>query len=380
MLLLSSIAFTLFLLGSCTNRGGASLKRHDLFSIPLGTLSGELDWFYRDGFRMAGTADIQTLDGLVYISGGNAGKLMVFNSYGDLLTFVHDPVRNSAPSTNEDGESTRSVKSWPFRSLRTIAAFDGGFMVDDGVEKVRQMEDRESGIVYDRVVLRFNRNGDYLGHLGRDGFGGAPFPYIESIDVRKNGGTVVTSRIRNAWLSFWFDAEGRPLATVRIQENQLPDIRPGSNVAVYSVHPDPEALALHVRADIYPPDSSGSRPDARLYTLDMASLEYSEPISISYTEGNPSKDAPSIPPEYLGATNNGNHVFIAPEGADLYRLTVMDSDGRVIQNKRLIVDSDFVVYRKFRLQNSGLLTGLFLGSSEATVSWWRLDKLLGNEH
>ncbi len=378
LLLVFGMAMGIFFLGSCTNRGGSSLKRNDLFSIPLGTLPGELDWFYRDGFRMAGTADIQTLDGLVYISGGDAGKLMVFNSYGDLLTFVHDPAKNSAPSETEEGESTRSVRSWPFRNPRTIAAFDG-FMVDDGVEKERRVEDSETGIVYDRVVLRFNRNGDYLGHLGRDGFGGATFPYIDSIEVRKNGATVVTCRIPDAWLSYWFDKEGRLLATVRIAGNQLPGIEAGSQVAVYSVHPDPVEWALHVRADVYPPGNSGERPMAWLYTLDITSLEYSEPVSVSYTEGNPSKDAPSIPPEYLGTTISGNHVFIAPEGADLYRLTVMDREGRVIQNKRLTVDSDYVVYRKFRLQNNGLLTGFFFGSSQASVSWWRLDKLLGNE-
>ncbi len=85
------------LLVSCTGSREAGLKRHDLFTIPIGTLPGELDWFYRDGFRMAGTADIQTRDGLVYISGGEEGKIMVFNSYGDLLTLVYNPSKIRLP-------------------------------------------------------------------------------------------------------------------------------------------------------------------------------------------------------------------------------------------------------------------------------------------
>ncbi|MCK5736152.1 MAG: hypothetical protein KAH21_06710, partial [Spirochaetaceae bacterium] len=156
-LLISLTAF--FNFSSCGRGGGSGLKRHDLFTISLGTLPDELDWFYRDGYRMAGEADLQIRDGLVYISGGGAGKVMVFNSYGDLLTYVYDPVRNPSPALNEDGETNSTVTRWPFRTPGAIAAYDGGFLVDDGVEQERQVKDSESEAIYDRVVLRFNQEG-----------------------------------------------------------------------------------------------------------------------------------------------------------------------------------------------------------------------------
>ncbi len=367
------------ILSSCGNSGGSGLKRYDLFKIPLGTLPGELDWFYRDGFRMAGTADIQTRDGLVFLSGGGAGKVMVFNSYGDLLTYVYDPGRNPAPAADENGETNSSVSSWSFRTPKNIAAFDGGFLVEDGVEQERRVADSEFNAYYDRVVLRFDQDGNYLGHLGREGFGGSPFPYISSIDVREDGGIVVTSRVPGAWMSYWYNRDGHPVTTIRIREDQLPGKEDGSNVAVYAVRPDPVEWSLHVRLDVYPDATNGDRPDPRLYTLDLSTLEYSEPIVLTYNEGNIQKGVPSIPPEYLGTTVDGSHMMISPEGPDLYRLTLVDGQGRIIQNRRLKVDGDATVYRRFKLQNNGLLTGIFFGSEEASVAWWRVDKIIGNE-
>ena len=373
------LLFGALLLASCGLRSGSGLKRHDLFTIPLGTLPGELDWFYRNGFRMAGTADIQTRDGLVYLSGGGSGKVMVFNSYGDLLTFVYNPEKNPAPALSESGEGSISISSWPFRDLGYIEAFEGGFLVEDGVEPQRRVEDSELGGLYDRVVLRFDRDGSYLGHLGREGLGGSPFPYISSLDVREDGGIVVTCRIPGAWMSYWFDADGHPVTTIRIQEDQLPGLEEGGIVAVYSVIPDPVKWSLHIRVDVYPDTQHGEKPDPRLYTLDLTTLEYADPIVLTYNSPNPDTGIPAVPPEYIGTTVDGSHMMISPEGADIYRLILLDAQGRIIQNRRLRVDAASAVYRRFRLQNDGLLTGVFFGQEEATVSWWRVDKTIGNE-
>ena len=363
---------------SCGAGRGSGLKRYDLFTIPLGTLPGELDWFYRDGFRMAGTADIQSRDGLIHISGGETGKVMVFNSYGDLLALVYDPSRNPAPAEAEEGESVASVSSWTLRDPRTIAAFDGGFLVDDGVGRDRRVIDEGMGVVYDRVVLRFDQYGKYLGHLGREGLGGSPFPYVSSLDVREDGGMVVTCRTPDAWMSYWYDKSGRSITTVMIRENQLPGREDGGRAAVYAIRPDPVERSLHIRLDVYP-EEGGGRPEARLYTLDLTTLEYGEPLVLAYAEGRPDEGIPAVPPEYLGTTIGGLHMLIAPDGTDSYRMVLIDGEGRTVQSRRLRIDPTANVYRRFRLQNDGLLTGIFFGPVEAFVCWWRVDKLVGGE-
>ncbi len=367
-------------LSSCSFReGGTGLKRHDLFTISLGTLPDELDWFYRDGFRMAGTAEIQEKDGLIYISGGDTGKVMVFNSYGDLVTYVYDPVRNPAPASGEEGAGIGSVSSWPFRDTGHITAFGGGFLVEDGVEKERRIEDGEFGAIYERVVLRFDKNGAYKGHLGREGLGGSPFPCIESLDVREDEGIVVTCRMPNAWMSYWFDKNGHPLSTVRIQDDQLPGLKPDTSAVVYAVKPDPVEWALHIRMDLYPAENAGAEPEACLYTLNLDTLKYSGPIQLPYVHPAEESGFPAVPPEYLGTTVGGTHVLLTNEASDLYSLVLVDSRGRIIQNRRIKVDGEAAVYRCFSIQNNGLLTGLFIGPEKASLAWWRVDKLLRND-
>jgi len=367
----------LFLHVSCGWNRGLSLKRHDLFEIPLGTLPGQLDLFYRTGFRLAGTADIKTRDGLVFVSGGETGKLMIFNSYGDLLTYIYNKERNPALASSESGEGNRSISRWPFRNMRSIASYDSGILVDDGVEPERRIADADFGTFYDRVVLRFSHNGSYLGHLGQEGFGGSPFPYISTIDVREDGGIVVSCRIPDMWLSYWYSKEGHPIATIRIREDQLPVLREGVNVAVYSIRPDPVEWTLHIRLDVYPDD--GDRPDPRLYTLSLSDLQYSEPIILPYSIASTEKGTPAVPPDYLGTAVDGTHVMLAPEGSETYRLTLIDATGRIIQNRRIRIGADTAVYRRFYVQNDGLLTGIFVGSDGATVSWWRVDRLIGDK-
>ena len=366
------------LLVGCRGERRSGLERRDLFTIPLGTLPGELDWFYRDGFRMAGTAEIQTRDGLVFLSGGDAGKVMVFNSYGDLITCVYDPARNPAPAVPEEGRSPGSFTEWSFRSPGAVAAFKDGILVEDGVENDRRVPNPDTGLLHDRVVLRFDKNGKFLGHLGREGFGGSPFPNIESLNVREDGGIVVTSHVDDTWMSYWFDSSGAASASVQIHTDQLPGREDGEAV-LYDMRPDPVDWRLHLRVDIYPDGESADRPDPRLYSLDLTTLLYSDPIILTYAGGDPENGVPAIPPKYLGTMVDGSHLMIAPEGPESFRMMVVDEQGRITHNRRLQVNPDTVIYRRFGLQNNGLLTGIFFGPSRAGVVWWRVDKLISDK-
>ena len=365
------------LLGGCWGKRASGLKHRDLFTIPLGTLPGELDWFYREGFRMAGTAEIQTRDGLVYLSGGDAGKVMVFNSYGDLITYVYDPARNPGPALPDSGESSGSAVEWPFRSPGAIAAVENGILVEDGVENDRRVPNPDTGLLHDRVVLRFDKNGGFLGHLGREGFGGSPFPNITALNVREDGGIVVTSHVDDAWMSYWFDSSGVSTVTVRISADQLPGREDGEAV-LYDVRPDPVDWKLHLRVDVYPEDEGTDRPEPRLYSLDLTTLLYSPPVILTYAGGDTENGVPAVPPKYLGTTVDGTHLMIAPEGPESFRLILVDHQGRITHNRRLEVSPDTVIYRRFGLQNNGLLSGIFFGPREASVVWWRVDRLISN--
>ena len=370
---LASLALITFL-ASCTAVSKLELERHDLFTIPLGTLPGELDWFYRGG--AVDMVDIQTRDGLIYISSSRRGKVMVFNSYGDLLTVVYDPSRNAVPS--EGGVLNSSVSSWSFRSPQIITAFNGGFLVGDRVRLREDLADNEQSTVFNQVLLRFDREGNYLGHLGREGLGGSPFPDIFAIDIRHNGEIVVTchSVISGTWFSYWYTKDGYPITTIQIKKNQLPGVIDDKDVSIQAVRPDPKKWFLYVKADFYDKMEPGKELEARLYPLDLSTLEYTESISLPYDEELTDMGYPLGPPEYLGTTLNGSHAMLYPDGVNTYRISMIDAQGRVTHNRQLEIDDDSKIYRRFKIQNNGLLTGIFFGNSRAMISWWRLDEIL----
>lgn len=363
---------------SCGRDVDGRIRRHDLFVLSPGTLAGELDWFYRDGFRIAANVDIYTRDGLVYLSGGEAGKVLVLNSYGDLLTLIYDPERNPEPARPDDDEGGRSIRSWPLRNTGAIVAGSSHILVEDLVTADRRILDDDIGALCDRVILRFDRDGNYVDYLGREGVGGLPFPFIESLDVREDGGIVVTGRTVDGWLSWWFDADGHPTATVKIDLDKLPTLGDSDRSSVYMVKPDPRRWFLYLRIDHYPPEGSEETLQARLYPFDLTTRRYGTALSLPLDAGSGGNDPP-IPPDYIGTSVDGTHFLLAPERTDTYRLIVMDSDGRIVHRRRLMVDDNADVYRLFRLQPDGLLAGIFLGGDEATVSWWRSDRLTGNE-
>lgn len=365
------------LLDSCAVASNSELERHDLFAIPLGTLPEELDWFYPGG-GAASIGDVQTRDGLIYISNSRRGKVMVFNSYGDLLTIVYDPLRNPIPPRGKGGEFNSSFSSWPFRSPRIIAALNGGFLVGDRVESEPQEGYEEESAIFNKVVLRFDREGSYLGHLGREGPQGSPFPNIFAIDVRHDGGIVVICHPFDSktWFSYWYTEDGFPITTVQIREDRLPDIEGGRGARVQAVRSDPRKWLLHLRVDVYDKAEPGRGLEPRLYTLNLSTLDYDEPIRLPYDEDITSMGYPSSPPEYLGTTLDGSHAMLYREGPDTYRISMLDAQGSAAHNRRLEVGGGARIYRSFKIQNDGLLAGLFFGDSEAAVSWWRLDEIL----
>jgi len=369
--------FLIGLLASCTaaDRG---LERDDLFTIPIGTLPGELDWFYQGS--ESGVVDIQTRNGLIYISNSRRGKIMVFNSYGDLLTIVYDPSKNSILSSSEDGNLTSSISSWQFRFPHIISASNEGFLVVDRIESEFRnglREDRQS-TMFNRVILRFDKDGNYLGHLGREGLGGSPFPDILAIDTRHDNTIVVTCYqfLSGTWISYWYTEDGYPITTIQIKENQLPGIADGNDISVQIVRPDPREWLLHLKADIYSRMDPGKKLESRLYTLDLSTFEYTESISLLHDEEFTDMGYPLGSPEYLGTTLNGSHAMLYTEGPNTYRIHIINAQGRIVYNRQLEIGSDSKIYRRFKMQNDGLLVGIFFGSSKATVSWWRFDEIL----
>ena len=119
--------------------------------------------------------------------------------------------------------------------------------------------------------------------------------------------------------NIWYNKEGNLITTLVMQESQLPDFVP--ETTVYSIRPDPVDLVVYIRADRYIQVGNSYQPEALLYTLDMNTLKYSEPLELRFSDGDDESGFPPVPPEHLGVTPAGQHVLLSPEGSEKYRLS-----------------------------------------------------------
>ncbi len=82
----------------CARTGIEHLVGEELFSLSLGRLEDQIDLFQPEGMTMDRTNRIAMRDGLFYVANGNAGKIMIFTSYGDLIFLLYNPKTNPRPS------------------------------------------------------------------------------------------------------------------------------------------------------------------------------------------------------------------------------------------------------------------------------------------
>jgi hypothetical protein len=393
----------LLLLAGCQRKGIDELVASELFTITLGRMENQIDLFRFESTNPARKNAVYMRDGWFYVANGNAGKIMVFSSYGDLLFLLYNPQSNPVPTLlgpvdpNASEEvSTRGAVAYPFTDIGEIAvASDKTLYVEDAVAEAKQVKDPARGIVLARVVLRFDRKGKPLGYIGQEGVGGTPFPYVSALHVTSNDQLVVVCRLPDySWEIFWYSREGTPLFQVQIDKTHLP-VSPTKDATpvLIDVFPDQHGPLLYLIVDTYAAstDSSSASSNAdtvvsRAYKLDMRSGKYSSTY-VEFPQNPPRKEKaglrtstiPSPPADCLGVTANGNFSLLAYTDTNLYTLQVLDPTGKVKARRRMVIEDSELTFRDVHLSSTGIIYGLLADKTKAHISWWRADMLLKGE-
>jgi hypothetical protein len=342
-------------------------------------------------------------DGWFYVANGNAGKIMVFSSYGDLLFVLYNPATNPVPAglgpsgaatmpaaaPAASPESTRGAVTWAFTDIGDIAvASDRTLYVDDEIAEAKAVNDAARGMVLSRIVLRFDRRGASLGYIGQEGIGGTPFPYIANLFVTGRDELVVVCRLPDSsWEVFWYSREGVLLYKAEIDSSHLPELAtPTSSPILVGIFPDAQKPVLHLAVDTYSSTGGSAAADApnelsaRVYRLDLRSRRYDS----SWVEfpANPPRrervqlkttEVPAPPSDLLGLSASGNYYLLSYTDTNLYTLQIVDPAGRLRAARRVVIEDSELTFRDVHLSSTGLLYGLFADRTRAHVSWWRSD-------
>jgi len=397
-----SVGIISLLLVGCQKKGIEELVSSELFSLTFGKLEDQIDLFQFEKAKIVRKNTVCMRDGWFYVANGNAGKIMVFSSYGDLIFLLYNQKTNPAPTVlgpvdqNASGDvSTRGSVAYPFTDIGEIAvASDKTLYVEDAIAEAKEVKDTGRGVLLSRVILRFDRKGKPLGYIGQEGVGGTPFPYVSALHVAAGDQLVVVCRLPETWEVFWYSREGVLLHQVELDNSNLP-VQPvkGVTPVLVNILPDLQSPILYLA--IYSYKVSGDPGAAetpaqdsvvgRVYRLDLRTGQFGS--FVEFPQNPPRKEKsglktteiPSPPSELVGVSASGYFYLLAYTDTNLYTLTILDPGGKVRAQRRMVIEDSELIYRDMHLSATGIVYGLLADRTRARISWWRSDMLLNRD-
>jgi hypothetical protein len=397
-------------LSSCAAREKPSVavKREQLFSLGYGPAEDQLDLFQIDGSQATLKTCLTMREGFFYISNGAGAKVVRYSSFGAPLSMIYNTEKNPEPiilkavaaktassgqgSTQESAGLGRNALPYPFRAVGEIAVDSNqAVYVEDRLPSERRVQDKDSGAILDHVVLKFDKNGQFIDYLGQEGIGGTPFPYINGLYTVASDDCVVVSMLQTGWLVHWFDKSGVLVSVLKLQRDELPRPEKGEGLiaSLDKILPDLSGRDLLIKVDYYkeamdPATKTSAGVEfasSWTYRMDLRDGKYVDRWQIHAIEKTAkSPEGQTVKysrvPALLGAAGRSFFFIYADDDGKTY-ISTFDRTTRASAKYSIDIAADELYYNAFYLTKDGVLCALLGTKYEAKVVWWRFDKLLG---
>jgi len=365
----------------------------DLFTLEIGPLEDQINLFNLTNGSSSNRTSLAMRDGLFYITDTSGGKIVRYNSYGDLLFVIYNEETNPPPITlhrgiDEEGMATRWSITYPLREPGVLTVDSRKHIYTaDKVGEDRSLNDAEDKSLLDNIVLHFDDAGRFVNFLGQEGIGGKPFPQIMGIYASRDDEIAVVCLLSSGWNIYWFNSEGTLLFLVPLRRDSIP-LPPNAEVTasmdMVAAAPDDRKLFFKVNYYKTITDENANSmivPDTSLvWIMDVETGTYEQSIGVPFFEytvtENNKKVTQKLPYAMLGVIKDSRVFMYFPVdgGYSLLVLTAGSSEQRLgfIQ-----VKNDELEYNTFNLSAEGILSGLLSTEWDARLVWWRTDRLLG---
>jgi len=257
--------------------------------------------------------------------------------------------------------------------------------VEDAVVEDRQVRDKELKVLLDRVILRFDRHGALLDFIGQEGVGGTPFPYVHGLYITDLDDLVVICRTPQYWHVYWYSPEGVLLYQVDIDQEHLP-LHEGEPVSTLGrIVPDRSDPLLYLMIYAYRPSTAEEQTDSystRIYTLSLQSGHYEGFIEVPQNGvrvekiGTQAVEVPAPSFELLGVNSKGAFFLLRREEANLFQLLILDGEGKEVARRSIVMEDSELFYKEVQLSAGGIIYALLGEEYQASIVWWRSDRLL----
>ena len=380
---------------ACSDNQTGSVHREDLFSLEIGHMEDQIALYHLEGNRGIRRTGFTMRDGLFYIADGNSGKIVRYNSYGDLLFMVYNEETNPTPfslKTNiaEDEQATRWAYTYPFEAPGWIAVDSRKHIfVEDRLPPEAHRTDPDSKAVLDGMILHFDQDGRYIEYLGREGIGGTAFPRIIGLFTSVRDELAVICRLPDSWNIFWYNSSGMLLYLVKLNTGAIPVPPDWPNVlsSVDSITVAPDSRNVFIKVD-YSRDTFDQSTNTRtgseavnsvIWTLNVEDGTYTNSLDIPLFELPESNRSSSIKVFYsmLGAMRDGKILLYFPVDTG-YAILFADTYSKQQRRGSINISNDELRYNDFYLSTDGILCAMLADNYTVKLVWWRTDRFISD--
>jgi len=382
---------------SCNSGTISSVEREDLFTLEIGPMEDQVALYSLDGSRGIRRTGFTMRDGQFYIADGNTGKIVRYNSYGDILFMIYNEETNPAPinlktNISDDEQATRWAHSYPLEEPGWIAVDSRRHIyVEDRVSQSDHRFYSDMKALLDGIILHFDHEGRYVNFLGREGLGGSPFPRIIGLTSTLRDELAVTCRVPDGWDIYWFSPSGALLFLVKIISSEIPMLAdwPEALAVIPSITVSPDARRVLIKVD-YSRDTFDQSTNARtgsepissvIWTLDIEDGKYISSVEIplyEIAENNMSANN-KVFYQILGVARGGKTLLYFPV-ENGYSLLFIDTQSRGQRRGFIQFSNEELKYNDFSLSGEGILSAMLADNFSVKFLWWRTDKFIGEIH
>jgi hypothetical protein len=334
-------------------------------------------------------------DGLIYIVDGNGGKIVHYNSFGDLIFMIYNNETNPEPvslreKTDDNIQLTRWSYTYPLRAPgRIIVDSRKHIYVEERLPPERHDFDSVNRVLQDSVILHFDSNGRFIEFIGQGGHGGIPFPRITGLYSSVQDEVVIVCRLPSGWNVHWFSQFGEQLFLIQINNTDIPAPPdwPGFTASVNAIFAAPDSRRLHIQVDYYR-DIFDESTNTRVSTEPVSSLVwilnveegiYENFIEVPFYEYSYTERGRTVTLRLLysmiGVTRGGGMLFSFPTETG-YSILSIDSTGQGQRRSFINVSPAELRFNQFYLSPEGILNALLADDWKVNVVWWRLDRFM----
>lgn len=368
------------------------LGKEPLFNIEIGQMEKQLYLTMLPETNRLIRENYVHQNGLFYVANSHANKVMVLTTFGDLLTLYYDPNDNPAPVTlvrnrELDVVSNLNAYAHDFENIGLISVDSANRLyVEENVQKGREETDNSSGIFLNRVILRFDQNGNALDYLGQEGIGGTPFPYIHSFRMGKNDLFSVVCRKIEEWDIFSFSHSGKLLQKITFKESDLSMLSKDRIPSLDNIFINHTGSRLFLKINFYERRFGKNDglsgvvyfKESSIWVYDVASEKFISHFDLpkKLIQNELYHVNREVLFDLIGMDKKSNLFFLAPHEENLFELFIVTWKGKVLERVRLNVKEEGLYYHQFYVSSEGIVSGLFAYDSHVEMVQWRTDSIV----